>query len=151
MSRGQTELVTTVLLVSVTVAALAIAASIVVSDFLRVWQPRGELIEFYATAETENFVAARRIRVVLLVSCSGSNCDSYTVTNVEFHGILNASPYYLSFGSDNINKRLRSGTTRIESLIFVDPSLRIRELMLVIRLRRPDSTEETVYRSIPIR
>lgn len=150
MVRCQSELVSVVLLVAVAIAALAVASNIIISDFLRARQPKGELMDLHVSVEGELVGGLRCLKVSILVSCSGPNCDRYTVSSLRFWGVERTTYNQMDLHTDDVNKRLRSGVTRIDSLVYYDASRRYDELVISITIVRPDGTRETLIKSVTI-
>lgn len=138
------------MLIAVTIAALAVASNIVMTDFLRSRQPRGEILDYYVSVDGELLGNVRRMKVTLIVSCSGPRCDGYSISTLFFWGLDRSTGNQRLLHIDNINKALRAGATRVDSLVYVDASFRMNELIIAFIVRKPDGSSERVVRSVSI-
>lgn len=150
--RGQSEVVPVIIMVALAMVIVAFVSNFVVSGIVRSFRPRGEVLDYNVAIEVHNSTAGyASVKVSVLVSCSGSECNRYSVYDVcvyRYSRAEMASSLLSCFGQ---SRTLRGGLTRVEGVVYLDTSTSVDELIVQIIVAKPSGGTEFVYRSVHLR
>lgn len=149
-ARCQAELVTVIILVVVAVSALAIVSNIVISNLVRSRQMRGEILDYNIVVEDSPSTPIGTMKVTIVISCAGPNCDRYYIDYVNIFGYDRVSGNQVTLASDYNDKYLRNGVTRVDVVAYYSSPPQFNELVVTFLLMRPTGGE-VVVKSITLR
>ncbi|MEM1913109.1 MAG: hypothetical protein QW067_08225 [Thermofilaceae archaeon] len=149
-ARCQAELVTLIILVVVAVSALAIVSNIVISNVVRSQQIRGEIVDYNIVVEDTPSTPIGTMKVSILVSCTGPNCDKCYIDNITVSGYDRATGNRVVLVTDSTRKYLRSGVTKVDVVAYYNSPPQFNELVVTFNLMRPTGGE-VVFKSITLR
>lgn len=150
--RGQSEIVPVIIMVAVAIVIVAFVSNLVVSGLVKSFRPRGETIEYNVAIEVHNSTGRYgSAKISVLVSCSGHECDKYSVYDICVHQYSRSQMFSLLLSCFGQSRRLKSGLTRVEGVVYIDRSTGMDEMLVQIILLKPDNTTEEVYRSVQLR
>ena len=149
-ARCQAELVTLIILVVVAVSALAIVSNIVISNVVRSQQIRGEIVDYNIVVEDTPSTPIGTMKVSIVVSCAGPNCDKCYIDYVIIHGYDRATGNTVTLVSDYTDKYLRNGVTKVDVVIYHNSPPQFNELVVTFLLMTPRSGD-IVTKSITLR
>lgn len=149
-ARCQAELVAVIILIVVAVSALAIVSNIVINNIIRAQQIRGEIVDYDIVVEDIPSTPIGTMKISILVSCIGSNCDKYYIDKIAIHGYDRSTGNWVELAIDNNTKYLRNGVTRIDVVAYYRSPPQFNELVIYFLLMHP-SGSELLSRSITLR
>ncbi|MEM4854736.1 MAG: hypothetical protein QXE75_04885, partial [Sulfolobales archaeon] len=129
MARCQAEIVTVMIMVVVAIAALAIVSNIVITDFVKSRQIRGEVIDYSIVVEDTPSTSVGVMKVTIVVSCTGPNCDRYYIDTVTITGYNRTSGDTVTLATDRIGKHLRNGVTKVDVIAYYNSPPQFNELI----------------------
>uniref|UniRef100_A0A7C4D299 Uncharacterized protein n=1 Tax=Ignisphaera aggregans TaxID=334771 RepID=A0A7C4D299_9CREN len=150
MYRCQTEIVSIIILVIVAISGLAIVSNIVINNITRFQHIRSEVIDYNIMVEDIPSASIRTMKISIMVSCIGSNCDKYCIENITISGYNRLTGNEVELAVYRTYKCLRNGVTRIDTVTYYNDRLQLNELIVSFLLSGP-SRSEIITRSITLR
>ncbi|MEM1672824.1 MAG: hypothetical protein QXL19_05800 [Ignisphaera sp.] len=150
MYRCQTEIVAIIILVIIAISGLAIVSNIVINNITRFQRIRSEVIDYNIMVEDIPSTSIRTIKISIMVSCIGSNCDKYYIENITIFGYNRLTGNIIELAVYRTYKYLRNGITRIDTVAYYNDQLELNELIVSFLLSGP-SRREIITKSITLR
>lgn len=138
MRRVDASIIAHLMLIAVTVVASVIVGQVLI-EYTRKQQIGGEVIaiDIRASRSLSAFASPRFVivDVSISISCSGEQCERYTVSSVEIYGFCDqCDPNYQLIGSANFSTALRSGVTILSAQAAVDAGFHVRYITVVVHV-----------------
>jgi len=148
--RSVSEVIAVLIIIAVTISALSIALT-VITNFMKTHQPRGESIDVSLVVQKNlpSVGSLGTIKATIYISCTGPNCDKYSVSLLTLTGFDRASGESWQLATDSNTYRIQHGITKLSLIGYYDvANQNIDEVSVYLRISGP--TYLTVYKSVSV-
>ena len=114
----------------------------VLSKYVHSRKPSGEMIDLNVVTvidPTSPGFRVRRVTVSLFISCTGPNCESYTVDTVDLLGYMRSTAQEFDLGTTTVAKPLKNGVTRVDVTGYYYSNLILEEVVVKVNICRGSS------------
>jgi hypothetical protein len=149
--RTISNVLATLLIIVVTIAALTVALTII-SNYIKSRQPRGEIIDSFVVVQRSlpSSGGIGSIKVSLFITCSGPNCDKYTLSNLQLWGYDRSSGTAVLLSSQQQTYNLKHGVTKLDVLGYYSNSYTINEVVVSFNICSPTGTCTSYSKSVSV-
>jgi len=149
--RSVSEVIAALIIIAVTISALSIALT-VITNFMKTHQPRGESIDVSVVVQKSlpSIGTLSTIKATIYISCTGPNCDKYTVNQLSLTGYNRTSGKSWQLAVDTNTYRIQHGITKLSILGYYDANTQtINEVVVYLKISGP-SYQKDIYKSVSI-
>jgi len=149
--RSISEIMAVLVIIAVAISAISVAL-VVITNYLKAYQPRGESIDVSLVVQRSQPSGGSlgTIKATLYIMCTGPNCDQYTVQGITLYGYKRDGNIGWMLATDSTTYKLQQGVTKLAILGYYDASKQqIDEVVVYTRIVGP-SYQKDVYKSASI-
>jgi len=149
--RSISDVIVVLIIIAVTVSTLVVALT-VISGYLKTQKPHGESIDVSISVEkTGGLYNLGTIKATIYITCTGPNCDKYSVSRMTLYGFDPLTNKKWQLSSDSNIYNLQHGVTTLSILGYYDVyTQQISEVTVYFVISGPSNYYREVYKSVSL-